>query len=52
MVKILINSCAYVEPYQSTAERVAALATFRDTYDRHRPHGGSNGARRIDRVRQ
>jgi len=52
MVKILINSWAYAEPYQSTAERVAALATFMDTYNHNRPHGGLNGARPIDRVRQ
>jgi transposase InsO family protein len=52
MVKILINSWAYAEPYQSTTERVSALATFMDTYNHNRPHGGLNGARPIDRVRQ
>ena len=52
MVKILINSWAYAEPYQSTAERVAALGTFMEFYNHHRPHGGLNGARPIDRVRQ
>jgi len=52
MVKILINSWAYAEPYQSTAERVAALAAFMETYNHRRPHGGLNGARPIDRVRQ
>jgi len=52
MVKILINSWAYAEPYQSTAERVAALGTFMEFYNHHRPHGGLNGGRPIDRVRQ
>jgi transposase InsO family protein len=52
MVKILINSWAYAEPYQSTAERIAALAAFMEIYNHHRPHGGLNGARPIDRVRQ
>ena len=51
-LKILINSWAYAAPYQSTAERVAALATFMDTYNHNRPQGGLNGARPIDRVRQ
>ncbi len=52
MVKILLNSWAYAEPYESTAERVAALAAFMETYNHHRPHGGLHGARPIDRVRQ
>jgi len=32
--------------------RSAALAPFVDFYNRERPHGGLNGARPIDRVRQ
>jgi transposase InsO family protein len=52
MVKILINSWAYAEPFQTTAERIAALPGFIDFYNHQRPHGGLNGVRPIDRVRQ
>lgn len=52
MVKILINSWAYAEPYLSTDARVAALPAFVDFYNHRRPHGGLHGARPIDRVRQ
>ena len=52
MVKILINSWAYVAPYESTAQRAAALPRFVEFYNHHRPHGGLHGARPIDRVRQ
>jgi len=52
MVKVLINSWAYAEPYQSSTERAAALPVFIDFYNHQRPHGGLNGARPIDRVRQ
>jgi transposase InsO family protein len=52
MVKILINSWAYARPYASTSERQAALPRFVDFYNLERPHGGLNGARPIDRVRQ
>lgn len=52
MVKVLINSWAYAEPYESSAERAVALASFIDFYNHHRPHGGLNGARPIDRVRR
>jgi transposase InsO family protein len=52
MVKVLINSWAYAEPYESSAERAAALPVFMDFYNHRRPHGGLNGARPIDRVRR
>jgi transposase InsO family protein len=52
MVKILINSWAYARPYASTSERRAALPGFVEFYNLERPHGGLNGARPIDRVRQ
>jgi transposase InsO family protein len=52
MVKILINSWAYGAPYENTDERMAALPGFVEFYNHHRPHGGLNGARPIDRVRQ
>lgn len=52
MVKVLINSWAYAEPYESSAERTAALPGFMDFYNHRRPHGGLNGARPIDRVRR
>lgn len=52
LVKILLNGWAYARPYRSDAERSAALAPFVRFYNRERPHGGLNGARPIDRVRQ
>ena len=52
MVKVLINSWAYARPYESSAERGEALGVFLDFYNRERPHGGLNGTRPIDRVRQ
>jgi transposase InsO family protein len=52
MVKVLINSWAYARPYESSAERGEALAVFLDFYNHERPHGGLNGTRPIDRVRQ
>jgi transposase InsO family protein len=52
MVKVLINSWAYALPYESSAERAAALPRFVDFYNHRRPHGGLNGARPIDRVRR
>ena len=52
MVKMLINSWAYARPYESSDQRAAALPVFLDFYNRERPHGGLNGARPIDRVRQ
>lgn len=52
MVKFLINRWAYVRPYRSSDERTAALNDIIETYNYYRPHGGLNGARPIDRVRQ
>jgi transposase InsO family protein len=52
MVKILINSWAYAVPFRNTDERAASLSGFIDFYNHERPHGGLNGARPIDRVRQ
>ena len=52
MVKILINGWAYARPYASDADRSDALGPFLDFYNHARPHGGLNGARPIDRVRQ
>lgn len=52
MVKVLINSWAYAEPYESSRARARALPGFLDFYNHRRPHGGLNGARPIDRVRQ
>jgi transposase InsO family protein len=52
MVKILINSWAYTRPYQSSDQRADALSAFMDFYNLKRPHGGLNGLRPIDRVRQ
>ncbi|MGH3028436.1 MAG: IS481 family transposase [Gaiellaceae bacterium] len=52
MVKILLNGWAYARAYRSDVQRSAALMPFVDFYNRERPHGGLNGARPIDRVRQ
>jgi transposase InsO family protein len=52
MVKVLINSWAYARPYESSDQRAEALPGFLDFYNRERPHGGLNGTRPIDRVRQ
>jgi transposase InsO family protein len=52
MVKILLNGWAYARPFASDADRSAALRPFLDFYNHERPHGGLNGARPIDRVRQ
>jgi transposase InsO family protein len=52
MVKILLNGWAYARPYRSDEARSAALPRFVDLYNHARPHGGLNGARPIDRVRQ
>jgi transposase InsO family protein len=52
MVGVLLRGWAYRRPYDSTEERIAALAPFLHTYNHHRPHGGLDGARPIDRVRQ
>jgi transposase InsO family protein len=52
MVKILLNGWAYARAYKSDQQRSAALAPFVDFYNRERPHGGLNGSRPIDRIRQ
>ena len=52
MVKILLNGWAYAYTYGSDQERSAALPRFVQFYNHARPHGGLNGARPIDRVRQ
>jgi transposase InsO family protein len=52
MVKILLNGWVYARAYRSDEQRSAALAPFIDFYNHARPHGGLNGARPIDRVRQ
>jgi transposase InsO family protein len=52
MVKILLNGWAYARAYRSDQHRSAALPPFVDFYNHERPHGGLNGARPIDRIRQ
>jgi hypothetical protein len=52
MVKILLNGWAYARAYRSDGQRSLALGPFVDFYNRERPHGGLNGARPMDRVRQ
>jgi transposase InsO family protein len=39
-VKIVQNGWAYKRPYDSTAERIAALPGFLSYYNGYRPHGG------------
>jgi transposase InsO family protein len=52
MVKILLNGWAYARAYRSDRQRSAALPAFVDFYNHERPHGGLDGLRPIDRVRQ
>lgn len=52
MVGTLLRGWAYRRPYASPEERIQALDRFIDTYNRHLPHGGLDGARPIDRIRQ
>jgi transposase InsO family protein len=52
MVGTLLRGWAYRRPYASPEERFAALEEFLRTYNHHLPHGGLDGARPIDRVRQ
>jgi transposase InsO family protein len=52
MVGVLLRGWAYRRPYSTSAERADALGTFLHTYNHHLPHGGLEGARPIDRVRQ
>jgi transposase InsO family protein len=51
-VKLLQSGWAYRRPYDSTAQRIAALPGFLTYYNEHRPHGGLDGAIPIERVRQ
>jgi transposase InsO family protein len=52
MVGVLLRGWAYRRPYASSEQRAVALAAFLTTYNHHLPHGGLDGARPIDRVRQ
>jgi transposase InsO family protein len=52
MVGVLLRGWAYRRPYASSEQRADALAAFLTTYNHHLPHGGLDGARPIDRVRQ
>jgi transposase InsO family protein len=52
MVGTLLRGWAYRHPYGSTEERITQLPRFLHTYNHHLPHGGLDGARPIDRVRQ
>jgi transposase InsO family protein len=52
MVKVLLNGWAYKELYPTGEARIQALRRFLRFYNLHRPHGGLDGARPIDRVRQ
>jgi transposase InsO family protein len=52
MVGVLLRGWAYRRPYATSEERAVALDSFMHTYNHHLPHGGLNGARPIDRVRQ
>ena len=52
MVGTLLRGWAYRHPYESTEERITQLPLFLHTFNHHLPHGGLDGARPIDRVRQ
>lgn len=52
LVGTMLRGWAYRRPYGSTEERVAELPRFLHTYNHHLPHGGLDGARPIERVRQ
>jgi transposase InsO family protein len=49
-VKIVQNGWAYKRPYDSTAERVAALPGFLRYYNGYRPHGGLDGDTPLGRL--
>ncbi|MGD0998016.1 MAG: IS481 family transposase [Thermoleophilia bacterium] len=49
-VKIVQNGWAYRRPYDSTAERIAALPGFLAYYNGYRPHGGLGGSTPIGRL--
>jgi len=50
-VKTLQNGWAYRRPYDSTAERIAALPVFLTYYNAYRPHGGLDGDTPLARLR-
>ena len=52
MVGVLLRGWAYRRAYTTSTERADALTSFLHTYNHHLPHGGLDGARPIDRVRQ
>jgi len=49
-VKIVQNGWAYKRPYDSTAERIAALPEFLKCYNGYRPHGGLDGDTPLGRL--
>ena len=49
-VKIVQNGWAYKRPYDSTAERIAALPRFLAYYNGYRPHGGLDGDTPLGRL--
>jgi transposase InsO family protein len=49
-VKTLLNSWAYVRPYDNTKERTDRLGPFLEHYNTRRPHGGIGGLPPISRV--
>jgi transposase InsO family protein len=49
-VKIVQNGWAYKRPYDSTAERIAALPRFLNYYNAYRPHGGLDGDTPMSRL--
>jgi len=49
-VKIVQNGWAYRRPYDSTAERLAALPGFLAYYNGYRPHGGLGGSTPMARL--
>ena len=49
-VKIIQNGWAYKRPYDSTAERIAALPRFLRYYNGYRPHGGLDGDTPLSRL--
>ncbi len=50
-VKIVQNGWAYKRPYDTTAERIAALPAFLHYYNGYRPHGGLDGDTPLGRLR-
>ena len=49
-MKTLQNGWAYRRPYDSSAERIAALPGFLTYYNGHRPHGGLDGDTPLGRL--